>query len=82
MTAPGSGTAARRSFVSRAVVSAIAVAVIAALTWADAVGLGGARPVWWLLPLAVLTGLRGTTESAGLFAARGVHVRRGVVTAA
>jgi len=82
VTAPGSGTAARRSFVSRAVVSAIAVAVIAALTWADAVGLGGARPVWWLLPLAVLTGLRGTTESAGLFAARGVHVRRGVVTAA
>ncbi|MGB8854294.1 MAG: phosphatidate cytidylyltransferase [Pirellulales bacterium] len=81
MTTPASA-AARSSFVSRAVVSAIAVAVIVALTWADAIGLGGARPVWWLLPLAVLVVLRGTAECAGLFATRGVHLRTGVVMAA
>jgi phosphatidate cytidylyltransferase len=81
VTTPAS-PAAFSSFVSRAVVSAIAVTMIVALTWADAVGLGGARPVWWLLPLAVIVALRGTAESAGLFAARGVHVRWGVVMAA
>lgn len=78
MTTPVS-SAARSSFASRAVVSAIAVAMIVALTWADAVGLGGAQPVWWLLPLAVLVALRATIECAGLFAARGVHLRTGVV---
>ncbi len=62
--------------------SAIAVAMIVALTWADAVGLGGTQPVWWLLPLAVLVALRGAIESAGLFAARGVRLRTGVVTLA
>lgn len=82
MTTPASSAAARSSFVSRAVVSAVAVSVIVALIWADAIGLGGARPVWWLLPLAVLVALRGTAEIAGLFAARGVHVRWGVVMAA
>ncbi len=82
MTNPASSAAARSSLVSRAVVSAFAVTMIVALTWADAVGVGGARPVWWLLPLAVLVALRGTAESAGLFAARGVHVRWGVVMAA
>ncbi len=71
--------AARSSFASRAVVSAIAVVMIVALTWADAVGLGGAQPVWWLLPLAVLVALRATSECAGLFAARGVRLRTGVV---
>ena len=82
MNAPAPPTAARSSFASRAIVSAVAVAVIAALTWADAVGFGGAQPAWWLLPLAVLVAIRGTAESAGLFAARGVHVRWGVVMAA
>ena len=53
MNTPASA-AARSSFVSRAIVSAVAVTMIVALTWADAIGLGGARPVWWLLPLAVL----------------------------
>jgi phosphatidate cytidylyltransferase len=78
VTTPTSATA-RSSFVSRAVVSAIAVTVIVALTWADAIGLGGARPGWWLLPLAVLVALRGTAECAGLFAAYGVRLRTAVV---
>lgn len=82
MTTPASPAAARSSFVSRAVVSAIAVAVIIALIWADAIGLGGARPVWWLLPLAVLVALRGTAECVALFAARGVHVRADAASAA
>lgn len=81
MNAPAS-RATRSSFVSRAVVSLVAVAVIATLTWADAVGLGGARPAWWLLPLAVLVAMRGTAECGGLFAARGVHLRAGIVMAA
>lgn len=81
MSTPAS-TTARSSFASRLVVSAVAVAVIASLTWADAVGLGGAQPVWWLLPLAIVVALRGTAELAGLFAARGIHLRTGVVMAA
>ena len=81
MTSPAS-TAARSSLGSRAIGSAIAGAMIASLTWADAVGLGGAQPVWWLLPLAVIVALRGTVELAGLFTARGIHLRSGVVRAA
>ena len=82
MTLPASTAAARSSFGSRAIVSAVAIAVIVALTWADAVGLGGAQPVWWLLPLALVVALRGTVELAGLFAPRGVGLRTGVVMAA
>ena len=82
MTSPAFTAAARSSFGSRAIVSAVAVAMIVALTWADAVGLGGAQPVWWLLPLAVIVALRGTAELAALFAPRGIHLRTGVVMAA
>ncbi len=66
----------------RAQVAAGVVAGFVALTWADAVGLGGARPSWWLLPVAVLVAVGGAGEFAGLWAAGGVRVRRVLVQAA
>ncbi|MFM9057592.1 MAG: phosphatidate cytidylyltransferase [Planctomycetaceae bacterium] len=66
---------ARASFASRAAVAAVLIAMFAGLVWADATGLGGAPPVWWLLPLVVAVAARGAAEFAGLFARAGVPVR-------
>lgn len=66
---------AHGSFASRAVVATAVVAVFAGLVWADATGLGGSAPAWWLLPVAVLVAARGAAEYAGLFTAAGVPVR-------
>ena len=60
---------------SRAAVATVLIAVFAGLVWADAVGLGGAPPVWWLAPLVVAVAARGAAEFAGLYAAAGVPIR-------
>lgn len=61
------------------------IAGFAALAWADGVGLGGARPAWWLLPVAVAVAVRGGGEFAALFARGGLRLRavvlRGAVAA-
>ena len=67
--------AARASLRSRAAVATVLIAVFAGLVWADAVGLGGAPPVWWLAPLVVAVAARGADEFAGLYAAAGVPIR-------
>jgi phosphatidate cytidylyltransferase len=45
-------------------------AAFAALAWADAIGLGGAQPAWWLLPVAIVLAVGSTDELVRLFAAR------------
>ncbi len=83
MTAPAplppdsdaSAARARASFASRAAVATVVIAVFAGLVWADAIGLGGAPPAWWLAPLVVAVAARGAAEFAGLFAAAGVPIR-------
>lgn len=47
----------------------------AALAWADGVGLGGVRPAWWLLPVAVAVAVAGGGEFTALLAARGLRPR-------
>lgn len=63
----------------RTLVATAVVAGFAALAWADAVGLWGARPAWWLLPAAVLVAARGAGEYAALFARGQVVIRAGLV---
>ncbi len=60
------------AFASRALSAGLVTATFAALAWADWKGLGGAKPAWWLLPLAVALALGGVGELSGLFAGRGV----------
>jgi phosphatidate cytidylyltransferase len=67
--------AARGSLKSRVAVTTVVIVVFAGLVWADAIGLGGVPPAWWLLPLAVAVAARGAAEFAGLFAAAGVPMR-------
>jgi len=63
--------AARGAFGSRAAVAAAGVATFAALAWADATALWGARPAWWLLPVAFTLAGLGAAELAALTAAAG-----------
>ena len=69
-------------FLSRLVVATIVIALFAAVVWADAHGVAGARPAWWLLPVAALATARAAAETAALFAARGPALRAGLVQAA
>lgn len=71
--------AARGAFGSRAAVAMVVVAVFAALTWADATGLWGARPAWWLLPVAFLLASIGARELVALLAAAGRPVAEPLV---
>lgn len=66
----------------RAQVATGVIAGFVALATADATGLGGTRPGWWLLPVAVLVGLRGAGEFAALFARHGPRPRGGVLRVA
>lgn len=66
----------------RAQVAAGVVAGFVALLWADATGLGGTRPAWWLLPVAVLVAVRGTAEFVALFAGHDIRLRSWAVTCA
>lgn len=49
-------------------------AVFAALAWADWIGLGGALPAWWLLPVAIVLAVGGVDELVRLFAERNIAV--------
>jgi len=49
-------------------------AAFATLAWADWIGLGGARPAWWLLPVAVVLAVGSVDEMVRLFAARDVRL--------
>lgn len=64
--------AAVGKFGSRAVFTGLITAVFATLAWADWIGLGGGRPAWWLLPVAVVLAVGGVEEIGRLFAARGI----------
>lgn len=63
----------------------VALAVIAgfaALAWADGVGLGGARPAWWLLPVAVGVAVAGAGEFAALLPHGGLRPESRLLPAA
>jgi phosphatidate cytidylyltransferase len=62
---------ARAAFGGRAAVAAVVIATFATLAWADATGLWGARPAWWLLPVAFLLAAIGARELVALLAAAG-----------
>lgn len=66
----------------RAQVAAGVIAGFVALTWADATGLAGGRPAWWLLPIALLVAVGGAGEFAGLFAGRGIRLRQPLIALA
>ncbi|MFM1996500.1 MAG: Phosphatidate cytidylyltransferase [Planctomycetota bacterium] len=77
MTSAADPTASPRAPAVAALKSRIAAAVLvtaafAALAWADQTALGGAAPVWWLLPAAIVVAFGGADEAVKLFAQRGV----------
>ena len=59
-------------FGSRVMFAALITATFAGLAWADWIGLGGASPAWWLLPVAVVLAVGSVDELSRLFAARDV----------
>jgi len=73
--------AARGAFGSRAAVAVVVVAAFAALAWADATAVWGARPAWWLLPVAFLLAAIGARELVALLAAAGRPVAEPLVVA-
>lgn len=62
----------KNSLAGRASVTAILMTFFLGLAWADANGLAGARPAWWLLPVAVVLAVGGTSEMVRLFSAHDV----------
>lgn len=62
-----SGTALPRA----AMATAVAL-VFTALVWADATGLAGAAPAWWLLPVVLVVAIGGVDEFVRLAGARGL----------
>jgi len=70
------------SLPQRAVVALLVAAGFGALCWADATGLLGARPGWWLAPLALAIAGGGATEVVGMAASRGLPLRWWLVPAA
>ena len=63
----------------RAQVAAGVVTGFVALAGADATGLLGTRPGWWLLPVAVAAALGGAAEFAALVARHGTRLREATV---
>lgn len=55
---------------SRVVVAMLVATLFLTLAWADATGLGGSLPAWWLLPIAILLAVGGIDELVRLFALR------------
>ena len=75
-SADGVAAASRAgAFASRTVVAVALVAGFGFLAWADATGLGGAPPAWWLLPIAVLVAWAGADEAGRLLARNAIPVR-------
>lgn len=70
---------ARDALAGRAAVATVVIAAFAALAWADATGLWGARPATWLLPVAFLLAAVGARELVALLAAAGRPVADAVV---
>jgi len=52
--------------------ASLITAIFSALAWADWIGLGGALPAWWLLPVAIALAVGSVDEMVRLFAARGI----------
>ncbi|MFM8291169.1 MAG: phosphatidate cytidylyltransferase [Planctomycetia bacterium] len=73
--------AARGAFGPRAAVAVAVIAAFTALAWADATGAWGARPAWWLLPVALLLAALGARELVVLLAAAGRPVAGPIVVA-
>ena len=70
----------RRGLASRLVVAAIALTGVAALAWADVVGVGGTPPMSWLLPVAVAAAGGCGLEAVRLAATRGLRLDGRVVS--
>jgi phosphatidate cytidylyltransferase len=70
------------SLPQRALVALLVAGGFAALCWADATGLLGARPGWWLAPLALAIAAGGATEVVRMAAARGLPLRPWLVPTA
>ncbi|MFY8220368.1 MAG: phosphatidate cytidylyltransferase [Pirellulales bacterium] len=47
---------------NRIVVAGIVATLFAGLVWADATGLAGAAPAWWLLPVVIVVAIGGVDE--------------------
>ena len=62
------------SFGSRAMFAGLITTAFATLAWADWIGLGGARPAWWLLPVAVVLAVGSVDETVRLLRARDVRL--------
>ncbi|MFM8498232.1 MAG: phosphatidate cytidylyltransferase [Planctomycetia bacterium] len=59
---------------NRIVVAVAVAAVFAALVWADATGLAGAAPAWWLLPVVIVVAIGGVDELVRLCGVRDLLV--------
>ena len=59
---------------SRVMFAGLITAAFGALAWADGIGLGGAQPAWWLLPVAIVLAVGCVDEVVKLFAARDVQL--------
>jgi phosphatidate cytidylyltransferase len=70
------------SLASRAVVGSLVAAGFAALCWADASGVGGARAGWWLMPIALVLAWGAATEAARMAGACGFVIRAPLVASA
>lgn len=57
------------------------VALFLPLVWADAVGAAGARPAWWLLPVALVVAAAAAAELAAILGRRGPSPRSGLLVA-
>ena len=55
---------------NRIVVAGIVATVFAGLVWADATGLAGAAPAWWLLPVVIVVAIGGVDELVRLCGTR------------
>jgi phosphatidate cytidylyltransferase len=55
---------------NRIVVAGIVATVFAGLVWADATGLAGAAPAWWLLPVVIVVAFGGVDELVRLCGTR------------
>lgn len=67
---------------SRMVVATAVAATFGTLAWADATGIGGAMPAWWLLPIVVILAVGGTQELVRLFASRDLFLPAWLLRAA
>ena len=59
---------------NRVVVAIVVAIVFAGLVWADATGLAGAAPAWWLLPVVIVVAIGGVDELVRLCGTRDLLV--------